>query len=76
MGGMKSLTIQEAAAQTGMLERRIRRWAEQLGFLRTGRDWHLTAAQVERIRVAADRGKRTYQRRVGQIVAKAEKAQR
>ena len=46
--------------------RRVRRWATRLGYRREGRDWHLSAAEVERMRVAAERGRAAYQRRVGQ----------
>ena len=60
------MTIPEAAAQLGLLERQVRRWAVRLGLRRVGRDWHLTSDEVERIRRAAERGKRAYQRRVGQ----------
>ena len=49
------MTIPEAAVTLGLLERQVRRWAVRLRYRRDGRDWHLTSAQVERIRRAAAR---------------------
>ena len=63
MGGMR---IDEAMERTGLSRRRLQRWARRLGFRPDGRDYHFTTAQVERIRVTAQRGRAAYQRRVGQ----------
>jgi len=63
------VTIEIAAERLGWKRggpRRVRRWATRLGYRREGRDWHLSAAEVERVRVAAERGRAAYQRRVGQ----------
>ena len=53
--GAQGVTIPEAARALGLLERQVRRWAVRLGYVKAGRDWHLTPAQVERIRRAARR---------------------
>ena len=63
MGGMR---IAEAMERTGLSRRRLQRWAMRLGYRPYGRDYHLTKAQVERVRVAAERGRAAYQRRAGQ----------
>ena len=49
------MTIPEAARVLGLLERQVRRWAVRLGLRREGRDWHLSAKDIERIRKAAAR---------------------
>ena len=62
------MTIETAAERLGWKRGgpRVRRWMVRLGYQREGRDWHPTKAQVERVRVAAERGRAAYQRRVGQ----------
>lgn len=54
IGGLHN--IQQAAEALGIAERTVRRWCAELGFKKLGRDWLLTADQVEQVRAHAQDG--------------------